>query len=310
MERVGRFSVNSTRGRSVDRTWKLLCLLFSVSCLAAVVAASENDVLLRVNEKQSDMEKECAVFLLKVRLGDTESEVPHQCQDMVRTYLEEEGVKLSVKKECASFVTNGELNNIQGWMPPPECEAYIASYMEKGQYEADVYVAFSAARSYLQSIVPTEGVDAVVFDIDDTVLSCLPYYQLHHYGVDKFQKALFNAYVSESKQPVIKPALSLYEELQRNKWSIFFLTGRDEESRSYTAKNLQNAGYGNYTELILRQPDEEHLSASVYKSNRRAELEKKGYRVRASLGDQWSDLDGISSWARKFKVPNPMYYIY
>lgn len=103
-------------------------------CLAATVA-SETDLVIRLDDRQSDGEKECAVFLLKARLGDSDTEVPHQCQDMVRSYLEEEGEKLNVKKECSSFLLNGELNNIQGWMPPPECEDYIASYMEDGQYE-------------------------------------------------------------------------------------------------------------------------------------------------------------------------------
>ncbi|KAL3688312.1 hypothetical protein R1sor_014621 [Riccia sorocarpa] len=310
MGTIGKLSVNSARERSIGRRWSFPPVVFAVLSLVVMVSASEVDLQLRVNDKKSDVEKECAVFLLKLRLGDSETEVPHQCQDMVRTYLEEEGLKLSIKKECASFITNGELNNIQGWMPPPECETYIANYMEKGQYEADVCVAFSAARSYLHSLTPVEGIDAVVFDIDETVLSSLPYYRIHHYGVDKFQKTLFNAYVSESKQTVIKPALSLYEELLQNKWSIFFLTGRDEEARAYTSKNLETAGYKNYTELILRQPDEEHLSAAVYKSNRRVALEEKGYRIRASIGDQWSDLEGLSTWGRKFKVPNPMYYIY
>lgn len=48
--------------------------------------------------------------------------------------------------------------------------------------QTDVRVALSAARSYLQSIFPTEGVDAVVFDIDETCLSNLPYYRVHQYG--------------------------------------------------------------------------------------------------------------------------------
>ncbi|KAG6552701.1 hypothetical protein Mapa_005648 [Marchantia paleacea] len=278
-------------------------------CLAVMVA-SETDLVIRLDDRQSDVEKECAVFLLKARLGDTDTEVPHQCQDMVRSYLEEEGEKLNVKKECASFLLNGELNNIQGWMPPPECEEYIASYMEDGQYEADVRVALSAARSYFQSILPTEGVDAVVFDVDETCLSNLPYYRVHQYGVEKFQKAIFNEYVAQSKQPVMKAALALYQELLLNNWAIIFITGRDEEARSYTSKNLRDAGYESWAELILRQPEEEHDSAVVYKSNRRAALEKKGYRIRASIGDQWSDLEGLSPGMRSFKLPNPMYYIY
>lgn len=70
--------------------------------------------------------------------------------------------------------------------------------------------------------------------------------------VEKFQKAVFNEYVAQSKQPVMKAALALYQELLQNNWAIIFITGRDEEARSYTSKNLRDAGYESWAELILR----------------------------------------------------------
>ena len=41
---------------------------------------------------------------------------------------------------------------------------------------------------------------------------------------------------------------------------------------------------------------------------RRAIVERRGFRILANVGDQWSDLDEGYA-ARRFKLPNPMYVI-
>jgi hypothetical protein len=62
--------------------------------------------------------------------------------------------------------------------------------------------------------------------------------------------------------------------------------------------------------LECRAPEERSLTAVEYKSKYRRMLEEDGYRIRSSLGDQWSDLAGGDAGDRTFKLPNPMYYIY
>ncbi|KAF2552275.1 hypothetical protein F2Q68_00036209 [Brassica cretica] len=76
-----------------------------------------------------------------------------------------------------------------------------------------------------------------------------------------------------------------------------------------TVENLINAGFQNWDKLILRSPDEQHKMATLYKSEKRDEMVKEGYRIRGNSGDQWSDLLGSSISQRSFKLPNPMYYI-
>uniref|UniRef100_M1DPV0 Acid phosphatase 1 n=1 Tax=Solanum tuberosum TaxID=4113 RepID=M1DPV0_SOLTU len=49
-------------------------------------------------------------------------------------------------------------------------------------------------------------------------------------------------------------------------------------------------------------------SAVEYKSSKRMEWVKDGYRI-GNIGDQWTDLIGENVGARTFKVPNPMYYV-
>lgn len=92
-------------------------------------------------------------------------------------------------------------------------------------------------------------------------------------------------------------------------------------NREATASNLQAAGYGTpckdqlgtdqkpcYLQLDMRAIDDTRL-ASVYKPDKRAQLEGQGYSMAGSIGDQWSDLAGTSPATASFKLPNPMYYI-
>ncbi|KAI5340663.1 PREDICTED: acid phosphatase [Prunus dulcis] len=61
----------------------------------------------------------------------------------------------------------------------------------------------------------------------------------------------------------------------------------------------------------LLAPGDQGKLATVYKSEKRNEMEKEGYRILGNSGDQWSDILGtsISMSIRSFKLPNPMYYI-
>lgn len=49
--------------------------------------------------------------------------------------------------------------------------------------------------------------------------------------------------------------------------------------------------------------------ASVYKPERRQQLQEQGYTLVGAFGDQFSDLDGLNSATATWKLPNPMYYI-
>lgn len=84
---------------------------------------------------------------------------------------------------CASFVLNSEMNNLQGYLVPPECETFVATYVDSGQYLTDFAVAVESARTYLNAIDNgDDGMDLIVLDIDETALSNIPYYQDNNYG--------------------------------------------------------------------------------------------------------------------------------
>lgn len=91
--------------------------------------------------------------------------------------------KKPLSSSCSSFSLNSEVNNLQGYVLPPECESFVARYVDSGQYYSDFAVAVEAARQYLNTIeADQDGRDLIIFDIDETSLSNMPYYVAHNYG--------------------------------------------------------------------------------------------------------------------------------
>ncbi|KAK3436365.1 hypothetical protein EUGRSUZ_C00961, partial [Eucalyptus grandis] len=124
-----------------------------------------------------------------------------------------------------------------------------------------------------------------------------------------FDENSFDGWVDLAEAPALPSSFSLYKELQQLGFTIFLLTGRSEHQRNVTETNLLYAGYSDWKRLILRNATDQGKPATVYKSEKRSELESQGYTIHGSSGDQWSDLLGFAIAKRSFKLPNPMYYI-
>ncbi|KAK9101184.1 hypothetical protein Scep_024614 [Stephania cephalantha] len=214
---------------------------------------------------------------------------------------------------CDSWRLSVETNNAGEWRSvPPMCIDYVGNYMgASGQYSSDcAVVALDAAAASRALRVPADdGMDAWVFDIDETLLSNLPYYAAHGFGSDAFDDKSFDEWAELAECPAIPASLRLYQEVQRLGFELILLTGRYESQRNATIKNLLAVGYHGWDRLILRGPSDIGKTALVYKSEKRMQLEEQGYRIHGSCGDQWSDLFGYPMATRSFKMPNPMYYI-
>ncbi|GLJ54743.1 hypothetical protein SUGI_1175900 [Cryptomeria japonica] len=212
---------------------------------------------------------------------------------------------------CAGWRTSVESGNARDWdVVPASCVSDVGNYMENGQYLLDFKIAVQQCLAYLNdSKLVGDGKDAWVFDTDDTTLSCLSYYRTQQYGGAVFNSTSFNEWVEKGTATVLPSSLQLYNALLKKGVEIFILTGRDEEYRELTTKNLMAAGYSNWAGLIMRGDSDQGTTALVYKSEKRGELVKKGYRIWGNCGDQWSDITGNHTGYRTFKMPNPMYYI-
>ncbi|XP_031503873.1 acid phosphatase 1-like [Nymphaea colorata] len=214
-------------------------------------------------------------------------------------------------RNCSSWHFVVETNGAGHWATVPQrCVGYVKQYMTGKSYESDSAAVASEALEFARSVNMTgDGKDAWVFDIDDTLVSCLPYYAEHGYGSEVFNETTFDEWVDEGVAPALPETKKLYYELHSLGFQIFLITGRSESQRNLTASTLRRAGYSSWKKLVLRGTEDKGKLAIIYKSKKRLEIEKEGYRIHGSAGDQWSDLLGNATATRSFKLPNPMYFI-
>ncbi|GFQ01030.1 acid phosphatase 1 [Phtheirospermum japonicum] len=213
-----------------------------------------------------------------------------------------------VHLECTSWRVAVEANNLSPWETiPEECGDYVQEYMTGKGYGIDLQRVSNEAAIYAKSVnLSGDGKDAWVFDVDETLISNLPYYHHHGYGLEIFDSTKFDEWVETGMAPAIEPSLKLYEEVLNLGFKVILLTGRSERHRSITVENLSRAGFREWEKLILRSSEDHAKTALQYKSDKRDELVGEGYRIMGNSGDQWSDLLGSSVSERSFKLSNPI----
>ncbi|KAJ4957526.1 hypothetical protein NE237_024637 [Protea cynaroides] len=211
---------------------------------------------------------------------------------------------------CESWKFTVETNDAGVWESVPEkCGEFVKDYVTGDRYPSDSEAVAEKSLSYATEKVKLagDGKDAWVFDIDETLLSHLPYYALHGYGTEAFDETSFDEWVYMAAAPALPASLKLYNSLLKLGFKLVLLTGRSESQRNVTVENLLKVGYKDWERLILRGPSDSGTLAVVYKSERRKELQLGGYRIHGCSGDQWSDLMGDPMAKRLFKLPNPMF---
>ncbi len=170
--------------------------------------------------------------------------------------------------------------------------------------EATVDEALALLQTRKQKAADGEKL-AIVLDIDETTLSNLPELDRSDYCYDN---DAWNVWVAGGRPPAIRGIDRLYAWAKNNGVEVFFITGRKEPQRAATERALRAAGFEGWAALILREEAEYELSATQYKSQRRAALEDRGYVIVLSLGDQVSDLEGGHAEATML-MPNPFYFV-
>lgn len=206
-----------------------------------------------------------------------------------------------------------ETNTLRSWsVVPPEFVEYVKSYMvgTGNQYLRDLNMVADESIAYVNSLkLSGDGKDAWVFDVDETLLSSLPYFASRQYGGEGIDDDAYIKWADLAEAPPLLASRRLYAHLLELGFKIFLLTGRFDFERNATEKNLVQAGYHSWETFLLREPKDYKKSAEVYKSERRLKIEQAGFRIRGNSGDQWSDLTGYAVGDRIFKLPNPMYYV-
>ncbi|XP_065875841.1 acid phosphatase 1-like [Euphorbia lathyris] len=213
---------------------------------------------------------------------------------------------------CESWRINVELNNIREFAAvPQECIGHIKHYMTSTQYQADSQKAVEEVKIYLSSccFLKGDGKDAWIFDVDDTLLSTIPYFKKHHFGGDIVNKTSLEEWMKGRNAPAVEQSLEMFNEIRNSGYNIFIVSARSETLRSPTVDNLINVGYHGWSSLILRGGEDEMISVGEYKGRARKRMMEQGYRIWGIVGDQWSSITGPPYAKRTFKLPNSMYYV-
>jgi acid phosphatase len=147
---------------------------------------------------------------------------------------------------------------------------------------------------------------AMILDIDETTLS--NYQELASFDFT-FNKPGFDAWADSARAPAIPGTVRLFDEARRLGVAAIFITGRGEEERTATERNLRAAGIDGWQQLIMRPAGMKDKTATVYKSAERAKIAAAGYTMILNVGDQWSDLRGAPEAEFNVKYPNPFYFL-
>lgn len=188
---------------------------------------------------------------------------------------------------------------------------YLHNYYTSGTYQKELIQIANQAQIYLaeqlvlQQKLPNPKKLAMVLDIDETALSNYNFLAKSQF---KYTPENFNRHLQQSDDIAILPILLLYDYAQANDVSIFFISDRPESLRKATEKNLIDAGYKRWHQVILKPSDYQNPSISPFKQSARAAIEQDGYRIILNIGDQASDLSGEHA-AKSFKLPNPFYFV-
>jgi predicted secreted acid phosphatase len=190
------------------------------------------------------------------------------------------------------------------------------AYHDSGAYDRDLEIVAAQARSWLASQASAAKQPALVLDIDETALSNWEIIKRDDFGrpiggpcnIAADAPCGWAAWDQLGRDPAIMPTLDVFRQARALNVAVFFITGRPENQRAATERNLVAAGYAGYAKLYMVPNGAHFASAADFKSPVRAEIEQAGYTIVANVGDQPSDLLGGHA-QRKFLLPDPFYRV-
>ena len=180
----------------------------------------------------------------------------------------------------------------------------VQQYYESGKFDEELNEVIEQAKKEFAKIDFKKN-SVVIFDVDETALD--------NYGLAKemgfgYVYEMNKKWNAEMRAPAIKGVKELYNYLLSKGAKIIFLTGRNFPEYEVTYENLKQDGYTTFDTLITQMDNERNLSATEFKSLKRAWLTKQGYEIVGTVGDQWSDLEGPDHGIQ-VKIPNYLYLI-
>ncbi|CAA7023280.1 unnamed protein product [Microthlaspi erraticum] len=211
--------------------------------------------------------------------------------------------------DCRSWHLGVETSNIINFETvPANCKDYVEDYLTSSQYRDDSKTVCKEAYFFAKGIaLKNDTVNVWIFDLDDTLLSNVPFYAKYGYGTEKHDPETYRKWLEAGGAPVLPESLHLYENIQELGIEPVLLTERHQDLVGVTLENLKAAGFPYWKSVIFR-PKESNAKIANFKSSERRKLLNSGYTIIGNIGDQWADLAKSSAGRRTFKLPNPLYY--
>ena len=190
------------------------------------------------------------------------------------------------------------------------------AYHDSGAYDRDLTAVANKAALWIRERAANVRRPALVLDIDETALSNWEIIVLDDFGrpisgpCDPGSGAPcgWAAWDQLGRDPAIEPTLQVFRTARGANVTVFFITGRPENQRTATERNLLQAGFAGYARLFMVPNGAHFASAADFKTPVRAEIERLGYTIIANMGDQPSDLLGGHA-EKKFLLPDPFYRV-
>ncbi|MET9670314.1 HAD family acid phosphatase [Streptomyces sp. NPDC006475] len=159
------------------------------------------------------------------------------------------------------------------------------SDVDHATWKQDVAAVVAEARPWIESRTADAGTEkqAIVLDIDNTALETYfhPFWQ--------------------QPTPAVADVRDLARYADSRGVAVFFVTARPGIVESLTEWNLKQTGYP--VDGLYLSELSDLFEVSVYKTEKRAEIEAKGYKIIANIGNTTGDLVGGHA-ERTFKLPD------
>ncbi|MGW4055344.1 HAD family acid phosphatase [Streptomyces sp. NPDC004779] len=168
---------------------------------------------------------------------------------------------------------------------------------------------------HLTSAAAIEGVDYTTWrrDVAAVVAEARPYVEKRAEDADTEKQAIVLDIDNSSLEtdfhpfwelptPAIPEIHSLVRDAHARGVKVFFVTARPGIIHSLTEWNLKKVGYP-VDGLYVRSLPDLFAEVSAYKTEKRAEIEAKGYTIIANIGNNTTDIVGGHA-ERAFKLPD------
>ncbi len=149
---------------------------------------------------------------------------------------------------------------------------------DSGAYDRALARAAVPAREtldrYLRGVTPQNF--AIVFDIDETLLSNWPYLSSSQFAI---APETFAGWTKRERGLALVPLRDIYARAHAYQIPIFLVSGRAESLRDATRRDLEEAGYWGWSAMFLKPDGYRDPSIIPFKSGIRKTLADRGYDI-------------------------------